>query len=109
MCSTNTAENEEIGNKTAKEQQENSQIENDHQAPQNKLAFIVGDSVLKDVDGYFLTGYLDKNDIVKVRSFSSAKTEDMRDYLKPAKRTFSQKLPSFMLGQRTSLQIIHVK
>ena len=88
LCSTNTDENEEIGNKTAKEQQENSQIENDHQAPQNKLAFIVGDSVLKDVDDYLLTGYLDKKAIVKVRPFSSSKTEDMHDYLKPAKRDF---------------------
>ena len=45
--SSNTEE--EVGSKTAKEQQGNSQIENDHQAPQNKLAFIVGDSMLKDV------------------------------------------------------------
>ena len=45
---SNTAENEEeVDSKTAKEQQENSQIENNRQAPQNKLAFIVGDSMLK--------------------------------------------------------------
>ena len=43
---SNIAENkEEVGSKTANEQQENSQIENDSQAPQNKLAFIVGDSM----------------------------------------------------------------
>ena len=55
-CKSNSSpmiENEEeVGSKTAKEQKENSQVENDHQAPQNKLAFIVGDSMLKDVDGY---------------------------------------------------------
>ena len=78
--SSKTAENEEeVGSKTAKEQKENSQVENDHQAPQNKLAFIVGGSLLKDVDGYLLTGSLDKKFIVKVRRFSSAKTEDMHD------------------------------
>ena len=59
--SSETAENEEeVVSKTAKEQKENSQVENDHQAPQNKLAFIVGDSMLKNVDGYLLTGSLDK-------------------------------------------------
>ena len=44
--------------------------------------------MLKDVDGYLLTGSLNKRFIVKVRSFSSAKTEDMHDYLKPTKRDF---------------------
>ena len=59
--SSETAENEEeVVSKTAKEQKETSQVENDHQAPQNKLAFIVGDSMLKNVDGYLLTGSLDK-------------------------------------------------
>ena len=63
---SNTAENEEeVDSKTAKEQQENSQIENNRQAPQNKLAFIAGDSMLKDVDGYLLTGSLNKKFIVK--------------------------------------------
>ena len=89
--SSKTAENEEeVVSKTAKEQKEISQVENDHhQAPQNKLSFIVGDSMLKDVDGYLLTGSLDKKFIVKVRPFSSAKTEDMHDYLKPTKRDFN--------------------
>ena len=50
--SSKTVENEEeVVSKIAKEQKENSQVENDHQAPQNKLAFIVGDSMLRDVDG----------------------------------------------------------
>ena len=42
----NNAE-EEVDSKTAKKQQENSQIESDRQSSQNKLAFIVGDSMLK--------------------------------------------------------------
>ena len=41
LLSSNTAENEEVGSKTAMEQKENSQFENYHQAPQNKLPFIV--------------------------------------------------------------------
>ena len=88
--SSKTAENkEEVGSKTAKVQKENSQVENDHQAPQNELAFIVGDSMLQDMDGYLLTGSLDKKIIVRVLPFSSAKTEDMHDYLKPTKRDFN--------------------
>ena len=86
---SNTAENEEeVGSRTAKEQQENSQTENNRQAPQNKRAFIVRDSMLKDVDGYLLTGSLNKKFIEKVRPFSSAKIEYMHDYLKPSKRDF---------------------
>ena len=81
-----------IQSKTAKELQENSQIEYDHQAPQNNLASIVGDSMLKDVDGYILTGSQNKKFIVKVRLFSSAKTEDMYNYLKPTKRDFESNI-----------------
>ena len=44
--------------------------------------------MLKDVDGYLLAGPLNKKNIVKVRPFSSAKTEDMHDYLKPTKKDF---------------------
>ena len=57
--SSNAAENKEVSSKTAKEQQENYQIENDRQALQNKLAFIVGGSMLKDVAGYLFIGSLD--------------------------------------------------
>ena len=65
--SSNNAENEEeVGSKTAKKQQESSQIENDCQTPQNKLAFIVEDNMLKDVDGYILTGSSDKKIMLKV-------------------------------------------
>ena len=42
----NTAENEAVGSTTTKEQ-ENSQIEINHQALENKLAF-VGDSMVKN-------------------------------------------------------------
>ena len=108
--SSKTAENEEeVGSKTAEEKKENSQVENDHQAPQNKLAFIVGDSMLKEVDGYLLTGSLDKKFIVKVRPFSSAKTKDMHDYLKPTKRDFNPNIFILHVGKNNCLQMIHPK
>ena len=53
---------------------------------QGKLAFILGDSMVKDVDGYLLTGSINSEFIVKLRPFSSAKTIDMEDYTKPTKR-----------------------
>ena len=46
--------------------------------------------MVKDIDGYLLTGDF----IVKVRLFSSAKTVDMQDYIKPTKRDFG---PSLLL------------
>ena len=42
-----------------------------------KLALIIGDSMVKYVDGYLLTGSINRNSIVKVRPFSSAKTLDI--------------------------------
>ena len=52
------------------------------------MAFTIGDSMLKNVDGYLLTGSLNLKFIVKVRSFSSAKKSDMLDYNKPTKKDF---------------------
>ena len=42
----------------------------------------------KDVDGYLLTGSLNRKYIVKIRPFSSAKTSDMEYYITPTKRDF---------------------
>ena len=46
--------------------------------------------MIKDVDGYLLTGSLNRKYIVKIRPFSSAKTSDMEYYITPAKRDFEQ-------------------
>ena len=51
---------------------------------QGKLAFILGDSMVKDVDDYLLTGSINR--------ISSAKTIDMEDYTKPTKRDFNPDL-----------------
>ena len=64
------------------------QRENSITEKSKKLAFIIGDSMIKDVDGYLLTGSLNRKYIVKIRPFSSAKTSDMEYYITPTKRDF---------------------
>ena len=64
------------------------QRENSITEKSKKLAFIIGDSMIKDVDGYLLTGSLNRKYIVKIRLFSSAKTSDMEYYITPTKRDF---------------------
>ena len=50
--------------------------------------FIVGDSMIKKVDGYLPTSSLKHQYLVKTRPFSAAKTTDMYDYIKPTQRDF---------------------
>ena len=54
-----------------------------------KTAFIIGDSMVKKIDGYLLTSSINDRYIVKVRPFLSAKTIDMVDYIKPTQRDFN--------------------
>ena len=54
-----------------------------------KTAFIIGDSMVKIIDGYLLTSSVNHKYIVKVRPFLSTKTIDMLDYIKPTKRDFN--------------------
>ena len=54
--------------------------------------------MVKDIDGYLLTGSIKRKFIVKVRPFSSAKTLDMQDYIKPTKRDFDQFLYLLYVG-----------
>ena len=53
--------------------------------------------MVKDVDGYLLTGS-NRNFIVKVRPFTSAKTIDMEEYTKPTKRYFNPDLYILNVG-----------
>ena len=66
----------------------------------DKLAFILGDSIVKDVDGYLLAKGLSPNKKfnVKVRSFSSAETIDIKGYTKPTKRDFNPDLYILHVG-----------
>ena len=56
------------------------------------LMFIVGDSMIKKVDGYLLTSSLKHQYLVKTRPFSTAKTIDMHDYIKPTQRDFKPEI-----------------
>ena len=49
---------------------------------------IIGDSMIKKVDGYLLTSSLKHQYLVEKRPFSTAKTTDMYDYIKPTQRDF---------------------
>ena len=54
--------------------------------------------MVKDVDGYLLTGSINRKFIVKVRPFSPAKTINMEDYIKPTKRDFNPDLYILHVG-----------
>ena len=53
-----------------------------------KKAFIIRDSIIKEVDGYLLTNSVKHKYLVKVRPFLAAKALDMFDYVKPIQRDF---------------------
>ena len=54
--------------------------------------FIVGNSMIKKVDGYLLTSSLKHQYLVKTRPFSTATTIDMYDYIKPTQRDFKPEM-----------------
>ena len=45
--------------------------------------------MVKDIDGYLVTGSLNRKFIFKVRPFLSAKTSDMSHNIKPTKNVFN--------------------
>ena len=51
-----------------------------------KKVIIIGDSMIKIIDGYLLTSSINYKYLVKVRPFLAAKSVDMLDYAKPIKR-----------------------
>ena len=61
-------------------------------------AFIIGDSMVKDVDGYLLTGSIKRKFIMKVRPLSSARTVDMQVYIKSTKCDFDPSLYLLHVG-----------
>ena len=54
-----------------------------------ETVFILGDSMVKKVNGFHLTKHIKHKYLVKVRSFSSAKTRCMHDHVKPTMRDFN--------------------
>ena len=65
-----------------------------------KTVFIIGDSMVKKIDGYLLTSSVNHKYIVKVRPFLSAMTIYMLDYVKPTKRDFKPDI--YLLNVRTN-------
>ena len=64
--------------------------EYDQRTKKSKEAvFIVGDSMIKKIDGYLLTKSINHKFLVKVRPFTTAKAIDMYDHLKPTLRDIS--------------------
>ena len=62
--------------------------------PQKSKAsvFIVGDIMIKKVDGYLLISSLNHRYLVKTRPFLTAKTIGMYDYIKPTQRNFKPEI-----------------
>ena len=54
--------------------------------------------MVKDVDGYLLTGSINIKFIVKIKPFTSAEIIDMEDYTKPIKREFNPDLYILHVG-----------
>ena len=54
--------------------------------------------MVKNVDEYLLTGSLNSKPIVKVRPFSSSKTSDMSNYIKPTKKDFNPDIYDLQVG-----------
>ena len=67
------------------------------QKEHKQLAFIMIHSIVKDKDGYILTGSVKRKFMVNLRPFHWLKTVDMKDYVKSIKRDFDP-----------SLRILHI-
>ena len=89
-------------------------ITTNKQKQTRKTAFIIGDSMVKKIDGYLLTSSVNHKYIVKVRPFLSAKTIDMLDYIKPTQRdeyllhVGTNDLSSNKSPEQISLDILHL-
>ena len=67
----------------------NNNNRNNNNKNTKQTVFILGDSMVKKVNGFFLTKDIKHKYLVKVRSFSSAKTRCMHDHVKPTIRDFN--------------------
>ena len=81
--------NNSISNNNNSNSKENNISSSNINNKTRKTAFIIGDSMVKKIDGYLLTSSINHRYIVKVRPFLSAKTIDMVDYIKPTRRDFN--------------------
>ena len=85
---------EKVTNQTS-EIQNGEKEEVDQRAKKLKeTVFIVGDSMIKKIDGYLLTKSINHKFLVKVGPFRTAKTIDIYDHLKPTLKDFN---PGFFI------------
>ena len=77
------------------QQQRNTKLENSKERPlqdqimtkqKKKKVIIIGDSMIKKIDGHLLTSLINHKYLVKVRPFLACKSVDMLDYVKPIQR-----------------------
>ena len=77
------------------EQQRNTKLENSKGRPlqdqimtkqKKKKVIIIGDSMIKKIDGYLLTSSINHKYLVRVRPFLAVKSVDMVDYVKLIQR-----------------------
>ena len=62
------------------------------------------DSMVKDIDGYLLNKYNNRKLVVKVRTFSSAKTIDMKRLHQIHKRDFNPDLYILQIGTKEQVK-----
>ena len=86
------------GNGNSNNNNNSSSKENNINSKTRKTAFIIGDSMVKKIDGYLLTSSINHRYIVKVRPFLWAKTIDMVDYIKPTKRDLNPEVYLLHVG-----------
>ena len=60
--------------------------------------FIVGDIMIKKVDGYLLTSSLKDQNLMKARPFSTAKTIEMYDYIISTQRDLKPETSVLQVG-----------
>ena len=88
-CINSNEGNSNSNNKNNSSSKENNINSSNINSKTRKTAFIIGDSMVKKIDGYLLTSSINHRYIVKVRPFLSAKTTDMADYIKQTQRDFN--------------------
>ena len=63
-----------------------------------ETVFILNDSMIKKVNGFYLTKNIKQKFLVQVRPFSSAKTKCMYDHAKPSTRELNPEHIIFHVG-----------
>ena len=82
-CGINASSKETKRNSKPKPKTNDSTSKNVKTAHAKEAVFLLGDSMVKKVNGFLLTRSTNHKYLVKVRSFSSARVSCMNDHVKP--------------------------